>query len=230
MNAPLLRSSGLALRFTGSSKDVTALEGGDMCVQRGEVVALLGRSGSGKTTWMNIAGLLLRPDSGRLVIDGTDVLTLDDTERTVFRRDHIGIVFQAFNLLPQLSAAENVALASPRGPRGGLLRAGELLESVGLQHRATHRPGELSAGEQQRVALARALVNDPALILADEPTGNLDEETETEVLGHVRRAADAGRGIVLVTHSRRVAEFADTVAVMRSGHVTMSTAQEVAEA
>ncbi|MFJ2818242.1 ABC transporter ATP-binding protein [Streptomyces sp. NPDC087294] len=230
MTRPLLHATDLALRFAETSKDVAALEGGEVQVHRGHIVALLGRSGSGKTTWMNVAGLLVRPDSGRLTIDGTDVLSLDDTGRTVFRRDHIGVIFQSFNLLPQMSAAENVALASSRGMRSGRARAEELLDSVGMSRRAAHRPGELSAGEQQRVAIARALVNEPSLLLADEPTGNLDEETESEVLAQFRTAADNGCGVVLITHSSRVAEFADTVAVMRSGHVTMSTAQEVAEA
>ncbi|MCH0566858.1 ABC transporter ATP-binding protein [Streptomyces sp. MUM 2J] len=226
----LLHANDLSLRFSEASKDVRALQGGEVRVHRGEIVALLGRSGSGKTTWMHVAGLLARPDSGSLTINGTDVLALDDTARTIFRRDRIGVVFQSFNLLPQLSSVENVALASVKGLRGGRSRALEVLESVGMNHRTEHRPGELSAGEQQRVAIARAMVNGPTLLLADEPTGNLDEETEGEALSQFRRAADSECGVVLITHSQRVAEFADTVAVMQAGHVTMSATRKVTEA
>ncbi|WP_406496490.1 ABC transporter ATP-binding protein [Streptomyces sp. NBC_00846] len=191
----------------------------DVClsVNAGEVTALVGHSGSGKSTLMHVLGLLTEPDSGQVLIEGKDTAGLSDGERADLRRDRIGFVFQSYNLLPQHSALRNVALPWSGRLREGNARAAELLGRVGLAERAGHRPGELSGGEQQRVALARALINDPRVILADEPTGNLDTDSEQLLLGLFRELADEGRAVLLVTHNSVVSDFADTVHRLADG-------------
>jgi ABC-type lipoprotein export system ATPase subunit len=196
---------------------VDVLRGARLSAPAGRVTALVGRSGSGKTTLLQIAGLLAVPDRGSVLVDGEDVGALSDNKRADVRRSSVGFVFQSFNLLPQHTAERNVALAYLGNGRDGADRARQLLERVGLAGRAGHRPGELSAGEQQRVAVARALVNDPSVVLADEPTGNLDETSEASVLALFRQIADEGRAVLLVTHSEAVCRSADVVLRMSDG-------------
>ncbi len=205
---------------------VDALRGVDVGIATGEMVAIMGPSGSGKSTLMHVLGLLHAPDTEdgpapTLRIDGADVTTLSDRERTRIRARSMGFVFQSFNLVPTLTAAENVTLAATyAGTSGGRGRAAarEALASVGLVDRAGHRPMELSGGEQQRVAIARALVNQPKLLLGDEPTGNLDSARSREVLHLLRRFnEERGQTVVLVTHDPEVAAACDRIIRMRDG-------------
>ena len=207
---------------------VEALRGVDVSIERGEMVAIIGPSGSGKSTLMHILGLLHAPDvdteaTPQLRFDGRDVLNLSDGERTRIRARAMGFVFQDFNLVPTMTALENVALACDyAGVRGAAARTAsmEALALVGLADRERHRPAELSGGEQQRVAMARALVNRPGLVLADEPTGNLDTERSVEVLRILRRYnREQGQTFILVTHDPEVAEACDRVIRMRDGRV-----------
>lgn len=205
---------------------VEALRGVDVSIAAGEMVAIMGPSGSGKSTLMHLLGLLHAPDTGdgpapSLRFNGTDTTTLSDRERTQIRARSMGFVFQSFNLVPTLTAEENVTLAAEyagtsRGPARTAARAA--LDSVGLADRATHRPMELSGGEQQRVAIARALVNNPTLVLGDEPTGNLDSSRAAEVLGLLRRFnRERGQTVLLVTHDAEVGETCDRIIRMRDG-------------
>jgi putative ABC transport system ATP-binding protein len=212
----------------GRRTTVEALRGVDVRIERGEMVAIMGPSGSGKSTLMHILGLLHSPDLNHgprpeLSFSGQDMVSLGEGERTRIRARQMGFVFQDFNLVPTLSAIENVMLACDyAGIRGGPARAQatEALALVGLADRADHRPAELSGGEQQRVAIARALVNKPSLILADEPTGNLDSERSAEVLGLLRQFnQEHGQTFVLVTHDPEVADACDRVVRMRDGRV-----------
>ncbi len=205
-----------------------ALRGVDVSIETGEMVAIMGPSGSGKTTLMHLLGLLHAPDTANgaapeLRFDGVDVTRLSDPQRTRIRARSMGFVFQSFNLVPTLSAVENVMLAADyAGVRGGQARkaADDALSMVGLQGRAKHRPMELSGGEQQRVALARALVNAPRLLLADEPTGNLDSARSTEVLAMLRRFnRERGQTTVIVTHDPHVAASCDRTIHMLDGLV-----------
>jgi ABC-type lipoprotein export system ATPase subunit len=214
MEARAVRKS-FALR----GREIAVLQDTDLCLSAGQITALVGRSGSGKTTLLQIIGLLMPPDSGSVLVGGRDAWTLNDNERADLRRSSLGFVFQAFNLLPQHSALRNVALPYRGSARAGTVRALDLLQRVGLAERATHRPNELSAGEQQRVALARALINDPETVLADEPTGNLDAVNEKAMLALFREIADEGRAVLLVTHSEAVAASADVVLHMFDGAV-----------
>jgi putative ABC transport system ATP-binding protein len=210
----------------GRSNTVHALRGVDVAIEPGEMVAIIGPSGSGKSTLMHILGLLHGPDLNHgprpeLTFAGRDIVELGEGERTRIRAREMGFVFQDFNLVPTLTALENVALACDyAGVRGGKARQASLdaLALVGLAERAGHRPSELSGGEQQRVAIARALVNRPQLVLADEPTGNLDSERSAEVLATLRRFnREHGQSVVLVTHDNEVAEACDRVIRMRDG-------------
>jgi ABC-type lipoprotein export system ATPase subunit len=190
-----------------------------MELSAGQLTALVGRSGSGKSSLLNVLGALAPPDSGSVQINGVDLVGLSSAAAARLRGEQIGFVFQAFNLLPQLTAAQNVAMPYRRGVHAGATAAKELLGRLGLAERTGHRPGELSAGEQQRVALARALINDPALILADEPTGNLDGETEQQLLGLFCEIAAEGRTVLIVTHNNGVAGAADRVLRMHAGQL-----------
>jgi putative ABC transport system ATP-binding protein len=201
---------------------VHALDGVSLEIPRGSYTAIMGPSGSGKSTLMNLVGCLDTPTEGHVVIDGADVTTFDDRERTTLRGTKVGFVFQTFNLMPRLSALENVALPQlfqGVGRTERRERAQELLERVGLGDRLDHLPNELSGGQRQRVALARALVNDPALVLADEPTGNLDTGTEADVLDLFGEFHDSGTTIVVVTHERHVAERAERIVNLLDGRV-----------
>lgn len=204
----------------GTEAEVVALSDADMTVRRGEFVAIIGPSGSGKSTLMNLIGCLDTPTSGTYLCDGVDVATLDAEERATLRRDKIGFVFQGFNLLPRLSALENVAMPLgyanvPRAER--LQRAREALEAVGLGGRTGHRPSELSGGQQQRVAVARALINRPPILLADEPTGALDTHTGEEILRLFKQLQHDGHTVVLITHDPDVAAAANRTFVIRDG-------------
>jgi putative ABC transport system ATP-binding protein len=221
--------AGRALRKTyrlSRRNTVEALRGADVEIQPGEMVAIMGPSGSGKSTLMHILGLLHAPDRNNgpapeLRIGGTDVTRLSDRDRTRMRARSMGFVFQSFNLVPTLTAEENVALAGEYagiGMRRARAAAREALSWVDLAHRADHRPMELSGGEQQRVAIARSLVNEPMLILADEPTGNLDSSHAAEVLALLRRFnRERGQTVVLVTHDAEVGATCDRVLRMRDG-------------
>lgn len=208
--------------YRNGTLEVSALRGVTLQVRRGEYVAIMGPSGSGKSTLMNILGCLDTITSGRYLLDEEDVAELDEDELSVIRNQRIGFIFQQFNLLPALSAWRNVELplcyaGVPRAERKQ--RAIQSLERVGLGTRIGHRPGELSGGQQQRVAVARALVGDPALILADEPTGNLDSVSTADVLALIDELHAAGRTIIVITHEAEVAGRAERVVHVRDGLV-----------
>jgi len=206
---------------------VHALRAITLRIARGEYVAIMGPSGSGKSTLMNLIGCLDRPSSGRYVLDGEDVARLDDEQLAKIRLQKLGFIFQAFNLLPRATALRNVSLplfyaGVPTKERE--LRAADLLRELGLEGRALHRPAQLSGGEQQRVAIARALANDPAVLLADEPTGNLDSRTSDEILAIFDRLNEAGRTIVLVTHDETIAGRARRTVRLLDGTLQSDTA------
>jgi len=201
---------------------VDALRDVSLTLSRGSYTAVMGPSGSGKSTLMNLVGCLDTPTEGRVDVDGRDVTALSERERTRLRGREIGFVFQTFNLMPRLTAAENVALPMvfqdvPRSDRED--RARDLLGRVGLGDRADHRTSELSGGQRQRVAIARALANDPALLLADEPTGNLDTETGQRIMDLFAELHAAGNTVLMVTHERHVAEHADRIVHLLDGEV-----------
>jgi putative ABC transport system ATP-binding protein len=219
----ILEAHDLVKRHPLGEGEIEALSGVSLAVERGEFLAIMGSSGSGKSTLLHLLGGLDLPTSGEVVIDGVRISTLDDERRTLTRRDKTGFVFQFFNLIPLLSVAENVALpfliAGDSASRHRS-RIDELLAMVGLSEKANHRPDQLSAGEQQRVALARALATSPAILLADEPTGNLDFTTGTEILDLLWDSADRlEQTIVLVTHDAHAAAYADRVLVVRDGRI-----------
>ncbi len=219
----ILEARDLVKRYALGDGEVEALRGVSLQVNAGEFVAIMGSSGSGKSTMLHLLGGLDLPTSGEVVIDGIGISGLDEERRTLTRRDKTGFVFQFFNLIPLLSVAENVALpfliAGDSSSRHRE-RIAELLAMVGLDDKADHRPDQLSAGEQQRVALARALATKPAILLADEPTGNLDYTTGAEILDLLWDSADRlGQTVILVTHDARAAAYADRVLVVRDGQV-----------
>ena len=203
---------------SGGGATVTALSHVDFAVDSGEVVAVVGPSGSGKSTMLNILGLLDDPTEGSVELRGETTAGLSEAERTDARRESLGFVFQDFHLLPTLSAVENVRLPTAFLPEDATERARELLELVGLGDRLDHTPDELSGGQKQRVAIARALVNEPDVLLADEPTGNLDRDTGTAILEEIRRITDeAGVGVVAVTHDDLVTDYADRTVELVDG-------------
>ena len=217
----MVRSSRLRKVYRGGA-DVEALRGVDLEVERGEMVAVVGPSGSGKTTLLNCLSGLDRFDGGRVWVDGRDISDMSDRDRTEYRLRSMGFVFQAFNLLPVLTAVENAEiplLLQGLRPREARRRALDMLETLGLAHRAKHRPDQLSGGEQQRVAVARALVHAPAVVWADEPTGNLDTEVTAVIVELLIRTNRQGQTIVLVTHNPQVAEQAGRVVRMRDGRI-----------
>nr|EKU2898101.1 ABC transporter ATP-binding protein [Pseudomonas aeruginosa] len=203
---------------------VQALRGIDLDLPRGRFTAIMGPSGSGKSTLMHCLAGLDQASSGAVNVAGIDLGSLDDDALTTFRRRHIGFVFQAFNLLPMLTAAQNILLplelAGNRIDNSILERARQLADILGVADRLSHRPAELSGGQQQRVAIARALITQPALLFADEPTGNLDSATSAEVLHHLRRSTrELGQTVVMVTHDRDAAKYADDVVTMHDGRI-----------
>jgi putative ABC transport system ATP-binding protein len=208
-------------RYGEGDAAVDALRGVTLDFPRGAFTAIMGPSGSGKSTLMHILAGLDRPTSGTVVIDGRDITKMDDRELTQLRRDRIGFVFQFFNLVPVLNAQENMLLPlSIAGRKPEQRWVQQLMETIGIADRLTHRPAELSGGQQQRVAIARALVSRPAVVFADEPTGNLDSKTSEEVLNLLRHAVDEfGQSVVMVTHDAGAASYADRVVLLVDGRV-----------
>jgi putative ABC transport system ATP-binding protein len=224
----VIRIENLTRFYTIGEETVRALNGINLSIEKNEYVALMGPSGSGKSTLMNIIGCLDTPTSGEYYLNGPNVAQLSDSELAAIRNKEIGFVFQTFNLLPRLTALQNVALplvyaGIPESDR--LKKAKEVLEQVGLGDRIKHRPNELSGGQRQRVAVARALVNHPSIILADEPTGNLDTKTSEEIMQLLDIIHQAGNTIVLVTHEEDIALHAKRVVRMRDGIVESDQAQ-----
>ncbi len=220
-NGALLSLRGLTRRLRSGDREITVLDSVDLEIARGEFTAILGRSGSGKSTMLALMAGLDRPTAGEVLFDGRPIHNLSEDALAVLRRDMIGFVFQSFQLLGHLTARENVLLPMElRKTRNARARADELLESVGLANRGHHYPTQLSGGEQQRVALARAFAAEPMLLLADEPTGNLDSSTGTSVLGILQRLQrDGGVTLVLVTHDPAVAQLADRQVYLKDGRI-----------
>jgi putative ABC transport system ATP-binding protein len=219
----VIETTQLVKTYTTGSTEVHALKGIDLAVEKGEFIAIMGTSGSGKSTLMNLLGCLDTPTSGSYLIDGVRVDGLDRNALAALRNEKIGFVFQGFNLLPRTSALENVELPMLYD-RSGRKRdtqalATAALQRVGLGDRLDHQPSELSGGQQQRVAIARALVTEPAIILADEPTGNLDTQTSTEVMALFQQLNDQGITIVLVTHEPDIAVYAKRIVEVRDGRI-----------
>ena len=206
-------------------KEVKVLQDVNWQVKRGSWTALLGASGSGKTTLLNLLGTLEKPDAGTILCEGVDYQTLSRRQATRFRNSSIGFIFQSYQMLPELTILENVylpAMINSVSSQEYKLRAEELLSKVGLADRLKHRPNELSGGEQQRVAIARALINKPSLILADEPTGNLDSKTGAGILELFQQMHEekSGRTIIMITHDEKVASLADSIATLADGNIT----------
>lgn len=211
------------------AEKVEALKDVSINIDKNEYVALMGPSGSGKSTLMNLLGCLDSPSNGQYWLNGIEVSTMDDSELAEVRNKQIGFVFQTFNLLPRLSALENVALPlvyAGYSREERLEKARKTLEAVGLGDRVMHRPNELSGGQRQRVAIARALVNDPAIILADEPTGNLDTKTSYEIMGLFEQIHQAGNTVILVTHEQDIAQHAHRIVRLRDGLVESDLSNE----
>jgi putative ABC transport system ATP-binding protein len=220
-NGAVVRATDLSRRFGEGETAVDALSGVSLDVTRGNLTTVMGPSGSGKSTLMHILAGLDRPTSGSVTIDGTEITTLGDTDLTKLRREHIGFIFQFFNLLPMLTAEENITLPlTIAGEKIDRAWVEQLIESVGLKDRRKHRPSELSGGQQQRVAIARALVSKPTVVFADEPTGNLDSKTGGEILELLRQAVqDQGQTTVMVTHDARSASIADRILFLADGNI-----------
>ncbi len=223
MNSVVVEARGVRKSYVQGETRFTALDGVDLRVSRGEFVCLMGKSGSGKSTLLHLVGGLEKPDGGEILVEGQSISGFSDEHLSRFRRTRLGFVFQFFNLIPTLNALENVAL--PRLLEGeGMAqvetKARELLKRMDLGHRLEHKPNQLSGGEMQRVALARALVSDPALILADEPTGALDSKTSDTVLTLLRSlAVENGQAILMVTHDNKAASFGSRLVRMQDGRL-----------
>jgi putative ABC transport system ATP-binding protein len=227
---PVLHVTDLRKRYVLGETEVLALDGIDLTLQSGEFVAVMGPSGSGKSTFMQIAGLLDTPTSGRYAFEGNDVSVLNPDERAAIRSRRLGFVFQAYNLLPRTNALENVELPMVYAGVGESERKRVALEKmalVGVEHLAAHHPNQMSGGQQQRVAIARSLVNDPALILADEPTGALDTKTSADVMRIFGRLNEEhGSTIMLVTHEPDVAAYAGRIVTFRDGRIVSDIGNE----
>ena len=234
-NGHVVEARDVTRRYGEGATTVDALRGVSIEVTKGELVAVMGPSGSGKSTLMHILAGLDKPTDGTVTIAGTEINGLDDAKLTLLRRDHIGFVFQFFNLLPMLTAEENILLPlTIAGTKPDRAWLDELLTKTGLSDRRSHRPSELSGGEQQRVAISRALITHPTILFADEPTGNLDSKTGGEILELLRDSADSwGQTIVMVTHEPRAASIADRILFLADGlivkQLTEASAAEVLE-
>ncbi|KEO55151.1 ABC transporter ATP-binding protein [Thioclava pacifica] len=228
MSPPLIELSGITRTYGSGEALVRALDGVDLRVEKGEFVAIMGPSGSGKSTAMNIIGCLDRPSDGQYRFNGVEVATLDQDQRALLRRHYLGFVFQGYNLLPRTTAIENVELPLIyKGQRKAerLVRAREALARVGLEGREDHTPSQLSGGQQQRVAIARALAGEPMVMLADEPTGNLDTKRSVEIMELMQELnRDAGLTIVMVTHEEDMAAYASRLVVFTDGKVVRDEA------
>lgn len=226
---PILAARKVTKTYRSGEVGVTALDGIDLSVAPGELVMVMGPSGSGKTTLLNCLSGLDSIDGGTVHVDGLDIHALSDRRRTRQRAERMGFVFQSFNLIPVLSAVENVEVPLEVlgvGPTEARRRAGDMLVRVGLGHRLGHRPNEMSGGEQQRVAIARALVVEPALVWADEPTGNLDSETAHAVLDLLHEVNAAGQALVVVTHERSIGRSGPRLVTVRDGQIAFDGAPE----
>ena len=233
MSVPVIRTEKITRNYSMGGNTVTALREADLTIQAGEFIALMGASGSGKSTLLNLLGLLDRATSGEYWLEETNVSSLRRDQLADLRGRRIGFIFQNFNLLPRLSAWENVALPlayrqGEFGQQDQFNRAREALSRVNLDHRVDHNPTELSGGERQRVAIARALITQPAVILADEPTGNLDSNTGVEIMHLLKELNEEGRTIIVVTHDMNVARYASRIYQMRDGVLKESEPAHVA--
>jgi putative ABC transport system ATP-binding protein len=218
----VIRIENIKKHFVMGQEVLEVLKGIDLTIEKNEYVALMGPSGSGKSTLMNILGCLDTPSSGNYFLEETDVSKMSDDELAVIRNKKIGFIFQTFNLIPRLNTLENVALPLVYGgfsKQERIQKANEVLEAVGLSNRTTHKPNELSGGQRQRVAIARALVNNPSLLLADEPTGNLDSKTSYEIMALFEDLYQKGNTIVIVTHEEDIAKYAKRIVRLRDGKI-----------
>jgi len=229
MDAFILQTKQLTKVFKNNGSDVFALRGVNLSISKGELVAVMGPSGSGKSTLLHILGGLDSPTSGEVHLDGQRIDRLSETQRAILRRKHVGFVFQAFNLIGNLSVKDNVelpALIQGRSNQQASQQRTALLEQLGIANKAFNAPNQLSGGEKQRAAMARALVNQPAILLADEPTGNLDSKSAMDVLTMLRQTHHNGQTILVVTHDPNVASIAQRVIVMKDGQITSETVLE----
>ncbi len=218
----LLELKGLYKIYTMGSVEVQALRGIDLVIEKGEFISIMGTSGSGKSTLMNIVGCLDRPTKGNYFLEGIDIKEKTEDELSYIRNQKIGFVFQSFNLIPRTSAVKNVELPmiyAKMNANDRHERAKRLLEKVGLGERIDHMPNELSGGQRQRVAIARALANEPPIMLADEPTGNLDTKSSIEIMEIFRNLNEEGKSVIIVTHERDIAEYTDRIVTFRDGQI-----------
>ena len=230
----LIETADLWKTYEMGSEQVHALSGVSIQIQRGEYVAIMGPSGSGKSTLLNLLGCLDRPTSGHYYLGDQDVARMDDNELSEIRSKYIGFIFQSYNLLPQYTVVENIEIPllyqGVRLTEASKQRCIQLATLVGLGDRLDHRPTQLSGGQQQRVAIARSLVNDPHIILADEPTGNLDTHTSEEIMQMLQKLNQAGKTIIMVTHENDIAQWARRVVRMRDGHIELDERRDVTPA
>jgi putative ABC transport system ATP-binding protein len=226
---PLIETRDLWKTYVMGDEEIHALRGVSIAIERGEYVAIMGPSGSGKSTLMNLIGCLDTPSKGTYLLNNKEVSQMNDNELARIRNEEIGFVFQTFNLLPRATALHNVELPlvyAGIGKTARLAQAKAAIEKVELTHRMSHRPNELSGGQRQRVAIARALVNNPSILLADEPTGNLDSKTGVEIMALFARLHEGGNTIILVTHEPDIAAYAHRVIAIRDGQVERDVRQE----
>ena len=222
VSSPVLQITGLERRYQSGDSELTVLDGADLRIGRGEIIGLIGQSGSGKSSLLHAAGLLERPSGGDVIIDGQSAWTLNDDQRTEIRRNRIGFVYQFHHLLPEFDAITNVALPAliaGHKKRESMAEAERLLGVMGLSHRIHHQPAQLSGGEQQRVAIARAMINKPTLILADEPTGNLDPDTSTRSM--YLASSRLGAAALIATHNLELAKYMDRVVSLDHGKLVV---------
>lgn len=232
LDQAMLELTDITKQYRVGQQSVRALDGISLRIESGEFTSIIGPSGSGKSTLLHLLGALDTPDSGSIRFQGEEIGGLDDERQSEFRRHRVGFIFQFFNLLPTLTAWENVAipkLLDGTGLRKAKPRALELLDRVGLSDRADHRPAELSGGQMQRVAVARALIMDPPLILADEPTGNLDSKTGASILKLLGDIAGSGSSVVMVTHDMGAIEYCDRVVTLRDGQIGSNDTVDIAQ-
>ncbi len=216
---PMIELKNIYKVYKMGQNDVVALRRVSLTIARNEFVAIKGSSGAGKSTLLHLIGGLDRPTNGQVKVSGSDLAEFNDDELTIYRKDYIGFVFQFFNLIPSLNILENVMVSRMFNREKGLDRAQKLVKMVGLEGRMNHLPSELSGGEQQRVAIARALMNEPSIVLADEPTGNIDTETGMEIIKLFNKLKKSGTTIVLVTHDEEIARHADRTITLRDGKI-----------